>query len=249
LNENLLEAVIANPPKVHQGDAEVGNEKTLTGSSLTGSSLTGYMRKVLEKNLVVCHGIDSEVARFLYRTVAEGARTLETGSGLSTIIFAMRKAHHTVVTPSMREAAAIREYARANQIGIERVDFVLEPSETYLPRCVLQDLDLVLIDGKHAVPWPFIDWFYTAEKLKVGGVCVIDDIHLESVLTLVKFLREEPRWEFVWELPGRTMAFRKLSATIHDVAWHQQPYISRRYGRKARILNALGIKWRPTSKE
>jgi hypothetical protein len=106
VNENLLEAVIANPPKVHQGDAEVGNEK-----ALTGSSLTGYIREAVAKNRVVCHGIDSEVARFLHRVVAEGARTLETGCGLSTIIFAMRKAHHTVVTPSMREAAVIREGA------------------------------------------------------------------------------------------------------------------------------------------
>lgn len=82
MNENLLKAVIANPPKVHQGDAEVGNEK-----ALTGSSVTGYMREAVEKNLVVCHGIDSEVARFLHQVVAEGARTLETGCGLSTIIF------------------------------------------------------------------------------------------------------------------------------------------------------------------
>ena len=249
MNENLLESIIANPPKVHQGDTEIGNEKALTGLSLAGSSLKGCMRQVIERNLVVCHGIDSQVARFLYRAVTEDARTLETGSGLSTVIFAMRKAYHTVVTPSPREAAVIREYAREKQIDMGRVEFVLEPSETFLPRCTLQDLDLVLIDGKHSVPWPFIDWFYTADRLKVGGMCVIDDIHLESVLTLVKFLREEPRWEFVWELPRRTTAFRKLTATIHNVAWHQQPYISRRCGRKARILNALGIKWRPKPKE
>lgn len=245
LKDDLLEMVIANPPNVHQGDPEAGNEKALTGSSLSGSSLTGYMREAVEKNLVLCHGIDSEVARFLHRIVAEDARTLETGCGLSTIIFAIRKAYHTVVTPMQSEAVAIQEYARVNQIGIDRLDFIVEPSETYLPRCTLQGLDVVLIDGKHAVPWPFIDWFYTAERLNVGGVCVIDDMHLESVLTLVRFLREDPRWEFVWELPRRTIAFRKLSATIHDIAWHQQPYISRRYGRKARILNALGIKWRP----
>jgi predicted O-methyltransferase YrrM len=242
--QDLLEEVIANPPKAHQGDTEVAGKK-----ALEGSSLTGYMREVLERNLVVCHGIDPQVARFLHQAIAEDARTLETGSGLSTVIFAMRKAHHTVVTPSPKEAAAIREYAREKQIGMERVEFILEPSETYLPRCTLHDLDLVFIDGKHSVPWPFIDWFYTADKLKVGGLCVIDDIHLESVLDLVKFLQEDPRWRFVWELPRRTITFRKLSANIHDVAWHQQPYVSRRYGRKARILNALGIKWRPKPKE
>lgn len=244
MGQDLLESVIANPPKAHQADTEVDHHK-----ALIGSSLRGYMRELIEKNLVVCHGINPEVARFLYRMVAEDARTLETGSGLSTIIFAMRNAHHTVVTPSASEAAAIREYALEKQIGMERVEFVLEPSEAYLPRCTLQDLDLILIDGKHSVPWPFIDWFYTAEKLKVGGVCVIDDIHLESVLDLVNFLKEEPRWEFVWELPRRTIAFRKISATVHDVAWHQQPYVSRRYGRKSRILNALGIKWRPKPKK
>jgi predicted O-methyltransferase YrrM len=244
LNENLLEAVIANPPKVHQGDTEVSSDK-----ALVGSSLTGYMRELVEKNLAVCHGIDPAVARFLYAAVTEDAQTLETGSGLSTLIFAMRKAYHTVVTPRSREAAVIREYAREKQIDIDRVEFVLEGSETFLPRCTLQDLDLVLIDGKHSVPWPFIDWFYTADKLKVGGVCVIDDIHLQSVLTLVNFLKEEPRWELVWELKRRTMAFRKLFASVRDVAWHQQPYVFRRYGRKARILSVLGIKWRPKPKE
>jgi hypothetical protein len=142
LNQDLLETVIANPPQAHKGDTEVSNEKALRGSSLTGS-----LRETVDKNLVAYYGIDSKVARFLHRAVAEGERTLETGSGLSTIIFAIRKAYHTVVTPNKGEV-----------------------SETYLPRFTLRDLDLELIDGKHSVPWPFIDWFYTAEKLKVGAM-------------------------------------------------------------------------------
>ena len=119
MNQDLLETVIANPPQAHKGDTEVSNEKVFRGSSLTGS-----LRETVEKNLAACYGIDSKVARFLHRAVTEGERTLETGSGLSTIIFAIRKAYHTVVTPNKGEAAAIKEYARANHIGIERVDFV-----------------------------------------------------------------------------------------------------------------------------
>ena len=243
LNQDLLEAVIANPPQPHRGDTEVTDE-----DPLKGSSLRGHMRAAVELNAPGCYGIDGKLARVLYQMLPEGARTLETGSGLSTVIFALRKAYHTAVTPNTGEAAALKAYANAHQISLERVDFVLEPSETYLPRCTLQDLDLVLIDGKHSVPWPFIDWFYTAERLKVGGVCVIDDIHLESVRMLVHFLSEEPRWAFIWALRQRTIAFQKLSGTIHNVAWHQQPFVSRRLGRKARILNALGIKWRPKPK-
>src|ERR1700691_4792292 len=107
MGQDLLEEVIADPPKAHQGDAEVAGKQ-----ALVDSSLIGYMREILEKNLVVCHGIDPEGARFLYQAVTEGGRTTQTGSPLSTVIFAMRQAHPTVVTPSPGEAAAIREYAR-----------------------------------------------------------------------------------------------------------------------------------------
>jgi len=47
MTEDLLEAVIANPPKIHQGDAEIGDEKAMTGLSLIGSSLAGQMRQIL----------------------------------------------------------------------------------------------------------------------------------------------------------------------------------------------------------
>jgi hypothetical protein len=40
-------------------------------------------------------------------------------------------------------------------------------------------LDLVLIDGDHAFPASFIDWYYTAEQVKLGGYVIVDDTNLD----------------------------------------------------------------------
>jgi hypothetical protein len=102
----------------------------------------------------------------------------------------------------------------------------------------------VLIDGKHAFPWPILDWFYTADKLNEEGILILDDLQMVSVSILRDFLLEDPHWKLIESFGRRTIAARKMAKFVHDVSWHMQPYISRRYGRKARILNALGIRKR-----
>jgi hypothetical protein len=43
----------------------------------------------------------------------------------------------------------------------------------------LDPLDLVLVDGSHSFPQVFfIDWFYTAGALKIGGHLLVDDVHV-----------------------------------------------------------------------
>jgi hypothetical protein len=96
-----------------------------------------------------------------------------------------------------------------------------------LPRCEAEDLDLVLIDGKHAFPWPIIDWFFTADKLKRrNGIVVLDDLQMSSVSMLGDFLREDPRWRLVQSLGRRALIVEKIAESIHDVAWRMQPYIT-----------------------
>ena len=41
-----------------------------------------------------------DVLRFIYENVKPGFKTLETGSGHTTVVFAMAGAEHTAVTPS-----------------------------------------------------------------------------------------------------------------------------------------------------
>jgi predicted O-methyltransferase YrrM len=232
----LLEKMLTESPKLHRGETEMQRTVSAQETFLRAPALNSILN-----DSPACYGIDPEVARFLYDSVSDQNKTLETGSGISTLVFALKGTDHIAITPNAAEAAAIEKYAGINHVPLDRVKFVIEPSDRYLPGCELKDLDLVLIDGKHAFPWPIIDWFYTADRLKQGGILVLDDLQMPSVSILKDFLAEDPRWRLVRSFGKRTLAVKKAAASVHDVAWHMQPYVTRRYGRKARLMNVLGL--------
>jgi hypothetical protein len=104
-----------------------------------------------------------------------------------------------------------------------------------LPGLAAEELDLVLIDGQHAFPAPFIDWYYTARRLKVSGMLLIDDIQLWTGRILTDFLSEEPEWSLISDLSGRTAAFVKEKDYSQEKWWGQQPYIVRKSRRLIRL--------------
>lgn len=227
----MLEKILADRPSLHSGETETKREIAARDTIFRGAVLENF-----NKAVPTCCGIGPDVARFIYESVSEESLTLETGSGLSTLVFALKGARHAVVTPNENEFIQIRAYARENRISLDHVEFVAMASDDYLPQCPLTKLDFVFIDGKHAFPWPILDWFYTADKLKVGGICLLDDLELASVALLIDFLSEDPHWERFRSFRRRSMAFRKLDGPVHDVAWHMQPYLTRRYAREPRII-------------
>lgn len=216
-----LQQVIAERPKVHRSETEI--ERPFEPSESLRPSQTAK-RVATAPNALTCYGIDSDVLSFIAETIGEGSRTLETGAGLSTLVFAIRRAVHIAVTPSLSEIERIKEYADQRGITLDTVQFVPESSDHYLPRCATEALDLVLLDGKHAFPWPIVDWFFTADKLRRGGVMVIDDAQMRSVEVLAEFMRVDPGWQLIHDFSSKTLAFRKNRDSIHDVAWHMQPW-------------------------
>ncbi len=134
--------------------------------------------------------------RFMAEHVQKGSRTLETGAGLSTVLFAAWECDHVSVVPFADEARAIEEYCDTHSIPRDSLRFDLRPSEVALPSMLGSDpLDLVFIDGSHGFPMPIIDWFYGASLLRRGGVAVFDDIQLPQVRSFVElFLEPDPRW-------------------------------------------------------
>jgi predicted O-methyltransferase YrrM len=215
----LLERIISTRPSFHASETEVQR-----GFEASESLLPEAAARKLATSGVTCYGIEEDVLRFIADSVGEESRTLETGAGCSTLVFAIRKAQHTAITPSETEIRLIREYASDNDIVLAGVRFVPEPSELYLPRCDESNLDLVLLDGKHAFPWPMVDWFFTADRLKRGGLMLLDDAQMRSVAVLTEFMEAEPGWQFVRSFSGKTLAFRKVRDKTLDVAWHMQPW-------------------------
>ena len=151
-------------------------------------------------------------------------RTLETGCGLSTLVFVLRGDEHVCITPDADEPDRVRRYCAEHEIDTGRVTFKIERSEVVLPTLAAQPRDLVLIDGSHAFPHVFLDYFYSAQALTIHGTLIVDDVHLWTGKVLRDFLQSEPEWEIVEEWDGRTSAFRKISK-LRPRDWFDQPYV------------------------
>jgi len=214
-----LEQILAERPNFHRSETEI--DRSFHPSE---SLLPQHAAAQLASTELTCYGIEQEVLSFIADNVHANSRTLETGAGCSTLVFAIRGCEHIAVTPSASEIALITGYAQQQEIPLDRVQFIQESSEHFLPRCAAKDFDLILLDGKHAFPWPIVDWFFTADRLRQDGVMLIDDVHLRPVTILAEFMKIDPAWQLIRDFSGKTLAFKKIRTGIRDVAWHMQPY-------------------------
>jgi hypothetical protein len=75
-----------------------------------------------------------ETLREIRNRVSEGMRTLETGCGASTVVFAASGAQHTVISPTSDEHDRVRSYLDENGIDSSRVTFEADFSDDLLPK-------------------------------------------------------------------------------------------------------------------
>ena len=216
-----IQEFVNNPPKLHKDGA--GN--------------------------LVSWQLSREALYFIDKHVDESAKTLETGAGVSTILFALKYTNHTCIVPKTAEVDRISEYCMQHQLSIQKISFQIGRSENILPGLELNELDLVLIDGRHAFPTPFIDWYYTACGLKEGGILIIDDTDLWTGEILKKFLLSEPEWKLEEDY-SHTAVFIKAKEYNHSKGWSSQPYVvhcsskvkkEAKRRKKARLRSAIGL--------
>lgn len=199
-------------------------------------------------------GFGHEGLRWLATNVRPGWVTLETGCGHSTIVFAAAGASHTVVAPYDKERDRILEWCKDHGVATDGIEFVLGESQFVLPALPVGQLDLVLIDGSHSFPVPFIDWYYAGTRLRIGGLVVLDDTNIRAVRVLRDFLAaEKTRW-FLRDEFEHVAVFEKLRPDLIDMAdWVAQPWsykipsrgerlvqIRHRIALRSRLRRALG---------
>ena len=170
--------------------------------------------------------VSDTTLKFIEEHINQNSKTLETGAGVSTILFAVKGTSHTCIVPDTKQVNRIRKYCQKNQIYAHKIDFKIDISEKILPSLEINDLDLVLIDGRHAFPSPFIDWYYTCHKLKIGGMMIIDDTQIWTGAVLKQFLLSEPEWELKADLSSKTAVFVKLQEGTHSKNWSEQQFIA-----------------------
>jgi predicted O-methyltransferase YrrM len=195
----LIDVLLADPPAVHaMGD---------------GDTLGLGVRPT-----------DRECYLFIAEYAGKGLRTLETGAGLSTIVFAAAGSRHVCVTPVPAEADRILAYCARHGIDTRALTFEIGCSDEVLPRLEHETpLDLVLIDGNHGFPTPMLDWYYAATHLRAGGLLVLDDVALPAVTDLCAFMDRDPRFSH-HDGTGKWRAYRKLVEGGLRQDWYEQPY-------------------------
>ncbi len=168
---------------------------------------------------------DESCYRFIADRCSPGTRTLETGTGSSTVLLALLAAEHICCTAGQDEVDRVVEHCRSHAISTDTIRFEVGASHQTLPPLERAGIvrDLVLIDGGHGFPVPIVDWFYAAGMLRVGGALVIDDVHLPAVRVLQDFLDKDPRWTSLAQTP-KWCAWRRESD--HGLAedWTEQPF-------------------------
>lgn len=157
------------------------------------------------------------------RSVRPGDRTVETGAGASTVVFAAAGAAHTAISPDAREHERIRDYCRHVGIDVGSLSFVAGASQDVLPSVLSAErtLDFAFIDGAHAFPFPAVDWCYLTRALNVGGRLLMDDITIPAVTTVFRHMLAEPNWELERVLDDRA-AILRLSAEPAVGDWEAQ---------------------------
>jgi len=177
-NQAQLDALLADPPVLHiwDGQPRVG-------------------------------GMGGEVGHRLVRNIrarptADTFDVLETGAGLSTLLFlALGVTSITSVDPT----AGLRDrvFAEAGRRGIDvrPLDYIEERSELVLPKMVESErrYDLCLIDGSHSWPTVFVDFCYANACLRQDGLLLLDDVQLHSVRQLFLLLAAQPGYRLVSE--------------------------------------------------
>lgn len=190
----------ATPPRIHDdGTGQVHGDWALSGDALS----------------------------FIERVVRPGDRTLETGAGLSTALLALLGAKHTAITPDQAEVRRLMAYCAHHGIPTDRVRFEIGHSQDVLPALAPGELDFVVIDGSHAFPIPFIDWYYCAIHLREGGLMLIDDVQLWTGQVLRDYLGADRGWSHEYS-PYRAAVFRKVRAFDRTVSWVHQPFMTER---------------------
>ena len=93
-------------------------------------------------------GIHPDLAKFLDETLKPGHVTLETGSGLSTLVILRNKVAQCIaISPDPDEFEAIRSFCQEHNLDTGPLRAVVARSQDYWPVADPAPLDLVLIDG------------------------------------------------------------------------------------------------------
>lgn len=195
LNADVVRRVLADPPLVHDIDGEASVWST-----------------------------GADVYELMASRCPPGTRVLETGCGISTLVFVLCGARLTTVAYFPSEEERFRGHCASRDIALDNVEFHVGSSHDVLPGLPRDELDLVFVDGGHGYPTPIVDALYAGRRLRRGGLLVLDDVNLPAVEVAARVLDADPSWQRVggdrkWGGWTRVGDIEPFSTDHYQQAW------------------------------
>src|SRR5437763_14296279 len=81
----------------------------------------------------ISYDLSDQALHLIDQNVDQNSHTLETGAGISTILFAIKHARHSCIVPDGDLADRIRGYCQESNISVERINFEIVKSVHLLP--------------------------------------------------------------------------------------------------------------------
>ena len=170
----------------------------------------------------------TEVLRYIIEHARESPirYSAETGCGGSTLLLSQLSEAHLVFAIE-GDTRIITRVKESRLFRGDTTQFIEGPTQVTLPKYHFShSLDLVLIDGPHAFPYPHLEYYYLYPQLRPGALLILDDIHIRSVHDLFEFIRADRMFQYVCRI-GRTAFFKRTDAPVFDRfgdGWWDQPY-------------------------
>src|ERR1017187_197814 len=167
----------------------------------------------------------------------------ETGCGATTLMLSHLSQHHTVFALDI--GGSVANVRRSPLLRKGAVSFIEGPSQRTLPQHhFAEKLQLALIDGPHAYPFPDLKYYFLYPHLDSGALLILDDIQIRSIHNLFEFLRSDSMFRLE-EVVRSTAFFTRTEAPTFDPigdGWQEQGYNARtlmRYDWRSRLKSAF----------
>jgi len=160
-------------------------------------------------------------------------RSVETGTGKSTLVLSHCSESHTVFALDDRDlGGSLQRVQECALLRRECVRFIVGPTQQTLTSHVFDaPIDLAMLDGPHGYPFPELEYYFIYPHLTNGALLIVDDIHIPTVFNLFAFLREDAMYRLI-EVVHTTAFFERTDAPVfdpHGDGWWLQKYNERRF--------------------